>query len=271
MPELPEVETTLRGIEPYLLHNQIKQIIVRNASLRWPIPSQDLPVLHGCTIDALSRRAKYVLIHTSKGSLILHLGMSGSVRIVDTSVEPEKHDHVDIILGDGKVMRFNDPRRFGCLLFSVSDPLQHKLIKHLGPEPLSAEFNGDYLYQQSRKRTIAIKNFIMDGKVVVGVGNIYASESLFMSGIKPTMAANKLSSKRYAKLAHSIKKVLAKAIESGGTSLRDFTQSDGKPGYFGQELQVYGREAEPCLVCGTEIKQVVIGQRSSFYCPRCQK
>ena len=271
MPELPEVETTLRGIEPHLKNNTIDEIVVRNSSLRWPVPVKDVKALHGSTIESLSRRAKYVLINTRKGSLILHLGMSGSVRIVGPSVTPEKHDHIEIKLGSGKLMRFNDPRRFGCLLFTSSDPLQHKLIKHLGPEPLSNEFNVDYLYRQSRKRSASVKNFIMDGKVVVGVGNIYASESLFLSGIRPGIAANKISRNRYAKLVQGIKQVLEKAIESGGTSLRDFTQSDGKPGYFGQELQVYGREFEPCTVCGETIRQKVIGQRSSFYCPKCQK
>lgn len=271
MPELPEVETTLRGIKPYLLNNTIQDIVVRNPSLRWPVPVEQLSLLKGCIVSSLSRRAKYVLIHTQNGSLILHLGMSGSVRIVDSSLEPGKHDHVDIVLNSGKSIRFNDPRRFGCLLFSSSDPLKHQLINHLGPEPLSDEFDAEYLYKQSRNRSVAVKNFIMDGKVVVGVGNIYASESLFLSGIRPTIAANKISKPRYEKLVASIKQVLSKAIESGGTSLRDFTQSDGKPGYFGQELRVYGKEGDPCPRCGAKIKQIVIGQRSSFYCAKCQR
>lgn len=272
MPELPEVETTVRGISPYLDNVVIHNLIVRNKSLRWPVPVEELSTLLGQTVISVERRAKYILIKTHAGTLLLHLGMSGSLRVLERSVTAEKHDHIDIEISGGKVLRYNDPRRFGCCLYIAPDAdiNQHKLLASLGPEPLSHDFTGDYLFQKSRNRTVKLKNFIMDGKIVVGVGNIYASESLFMAGIRPAIAAQKVSKSRYQRLAEEIKRVLSKAIDAGGTTLNDFSQADGKPGYFKQELQVYGRDAQPCLVCETQIKSVVIGQRNTFYCQSCQ-
>lgn len=270
MPELPEVETTLRGIEPFVEGQRLSKAIVRNASLRWPIPVDELNALVGQTVTRAERRAKYILLHTEKGCLLLHLGMSGSLRVLDTGTPEGKHDHVDLEFGN-KVVRFNDPRRFGCCLVLEEPVNQHKLLANLGPEPLSQDFDGDHLFKLSRGRNVAVKNFIMDGKIVVGVGNIYASESLFEAGIRPTVAAKKVSRARYQKLSQEIKAVLAKAIKAGGTTLNDFTQTDGKPGYFRHELQVYGRAGEACYRCGGEIKSKVIGQRNTFFCVGCQK
>ena len=273
MPELPEVETTLRGVKPYLDQAIISKFIVRNTSLRWPVPAKQLSKLVGQKVLNVERRAKYLLIHTRAGTILLHLGMSGSLRVLDSGTVHAKHDHIDIELNDTKVLRFNDPRRFGCcLLIDPSDNVaSHKLIRSLGPEPLSNDFTGKHLFLKSRKRSRAIKNFIMDGNVVVGVGNIYASESLFLAGIRPTMQAGKISQIRYQRLSEVIKDVLSKAIKAGGTTLNDFSQADGKPGYFKQELQVYGRAGEACCVCETEIKSMIIGQRNTFYCRNCQR
>ena len=260
MPELPEVETTLRGISPSLLGRTIGEIRVRNAALRWPVTAE-VQLACGQRVNSLRRRAKYLLIVLESGGLMIHLGMSGSLRICDEDDEPRKHDHVDIVLDSGRCIRFNDPRRFGLFCWWKPPVEQHPLIRHLGPEPLQDSFSGAYLYQKSRGRRGAVKNFIMDGKVVVGVGNIYASESLFMAGVHPARAAGRIS---------AVRDVLQRAIRQGGTTLRDFAGSDGKPGYFAQELLVYGRDAKPCFQCGTPIRKKVIGQRSSFYCPRCQ-
>jgi len=270
MPELPEVETTRRGIAPHIREQEIRDIIVRQTKLRWPIPRGLKQKLSGSEITGVQRRGKYLLISVDEGSLILHLGMSGSLRIVDADLPPGKHDHVDIVLGSGKCLRFHDPRRFGALLWS-KEPLQHELIRTLGPEPLDASFNADYLFNASRGRKVAVKNFIMDSHVVVGVGNIYASESLFMAGIHPTRPAGRVSKARYTVLVDAIKQVLARAIEQGGTTLKDFVREDGKPGYFAQSLNVYGRDGEACNNCGGVIRKKVIGQRSSYYCPDCQK
>jgi len=270
MPELPEVETTLRGIAPHLGGQIIHSIVVRNASLRWPVPVADLQALVGQRIENLERRAKYILLHTAKGVILLHLGMSGSMRILPVGTEPEKHDHIDIEVSTNVIARFNDPRRFGCCLL-LNPPIgQHKLLASLGPEPLSDAFNGDYLYQCSRGKTTPVKNVIMDGHIVVGVGNIYASESLYEAGIRPTTPASRIGKTRYHRLVQEIKLVLAKAIKAGGTTLNDFTQTDGKPGYFRHELQVYARQGQACHRCGQAIKSKVIGQRNTFYCTRCQ-
>ena len=271
MPELPEVETTLRGIEPHIRDTSLVEVVVRNASLRWPVPVQELQALKGLHVDKVERIAKYILIHTSKGVILLHLGMSGSLRVLNSDQAPEKHDHIDLVFSNNKLVRLNDPRRFGCCLL-LNEPInEHKLLASLGPEPLSDAFNGQRLYELSRNRNVSVKNFIMDGKVVVGVGNIYASESLFKAGVRPTTAIKRISRARYDVLALEIKAVLAKAIAAGGTTLNDFTQADGKPGYFAQELQVYGRDGEPCNRCGQAIKSKVIGQRNTFYCTACQK
>ncbi len=270
MPELPEVETTRRGISPYLEGQKISKIIVRNKKLRWPVP-QSIHDMEGERVTCVARRGKYILLHTRRGTALLHLGMSGSLRVVEKGSAHQKHDHVDIELDNNKALRLRDPRRFGALLWTVDDPHQHKLIRSLGPEPLGDAFTPAYLYQQSRGRSVSIKQFIMNAQVVVGVGNIYACESLFMSGISPKRLAGKISRKRYEKLVSMIREVLAQAIQQGGTTLRDFVQAEGKPGYFQQQLNVYGRAGEACLKCDSAIKQIKQGQRSTFYCSHCQR
>lgn len=271
MPELPEVETTLRGIEPSLRDRVISEIVVRNAALRWPVPD-DVKRAQGQPVASCKRRAKYLLIETGcEGGLMIHLGMSGSLRICEALDAPRKHDHVDLVLDNGKCLRFNDPRRFGVFTWWESPAQQHPLLATLGPEPLGDSFSGAYLHARSRGRKGAVKNFIMDGKIVVGVGNIYASEALFMAGIHPARPAGRISRVRYDALCSAIRDVLARAIERGGTTLRDFLNSDGNPGYFAQELLTYDREDKPCFQCSAPIRRKVIGQRSSYYCPRCQR
>jgi formamidopyrimidine-DNA glycosylase len=275
MPELPEVETTRRGIEPHLAGRRIAAVTLRRADLRWPIPPEIGALLPGQRIDSVERRAKYLLIHTAAGSAMLHLGMSGMLRVLPPDAPIGKHDHVDIVLEStaeqrGRVLRFTDPRRFGSLLWQPFGEV-HPLLAALGPEPLTDAFDGDTLWRGSRGRSAAVKLFLMDNANVVGVGNIYASEALFAAGIDPRRAAGKVSRGRYASLAAEVKRILAWAIERGGTTLRDFLNPDGAPGYFFRELNVYGRAGEPCKVCGTPIKQAVLGQRSTFWCPSCQK
>jgi len=269
MPELPEVETTRRGIEPWLTDQTITGWTVRNPRLRWPV---DIPqALRGETIQAVRRRGKYLLLCCAPGTLILHLGMSGSLRILDAGAVPLTHDHVDILLSNHKILRLNDPRRFGCVLYQPGDdPYQHPLLSSLGPEPLGNAFTGAYLHRLSRKRKVAVKNFIMDAKVVVGVGNIYAAEALFLAGIRPATGAGRIPLAAYDRIAGAVRQVLNKAVAQGGTTLRDFVGSDGQPGYFRQQLNVYGRQGEPCRVCGTRLKLQILGQRSSVYCPICQ-
>lgn len=277
MPELPEVETTLRGLSPHLSGQRIKQITIRNPHLRWPI-HENLPgILRKQTIRSLHRRAKYLLLQCDSGTLILHLGMSGSLRILPANTPAEKHDHFDLLLENGTLMRLRDPRRFGAVLWhpeptgSQRDISRHPLLSKLGPEPLLEDFDAQYLYAATRKRSAAIKQVIMDSHVVVGVGNIYASESLFHAGIRPQLHAGKLSLPRCARLVQTIRDTLSASIAQGGSTLRDFTDSNGKPGYFQQNYAVYSRTGEPCRVCGTTVKQIVQGQRSTFYCPTCQK
>ena len=279
MPELPEVETTLRGIEPFLKGQQIVAVKIRQPKLRWPV-SFELSGLSYCRVLSLKRRAKYLLIEidntpkessTSKPAhIIIHLGMSGSLRIVDNNTPLKKHDHIDFLLSNNKIMRYHDPRRFGAVLWTNEIIQQHKLLRKLGPEPLNTEFNGKHLFDASRKRKIAVKNLIMDSHVVVGVGNIYASEALFLAGVRPGLAAGRISARKYEAIAEAIKKVLADAIKMGGTTLRDFVNTEGNPGYFQQTLNVYGRKNDPCRVCQHQIQMKVIGQRSTFYCPQCQ-
>jgi formamidopyrimidine-DNA glycosylase len=271
MPELPEVEITLRGLSPHLSGQRIKQVTIRNPHLRWPIPAGLPGILRGQTIHRLHRRAKYLLVECDNGTLILHLGMSGSLRILPASTPPEKHDHFDLILTNGKLMRLRDPRRFGAVLWYEGDITQHALFSKLGPEPLLEGFDAAHLFTATRKRSAAIKQVIMDSHVVVGVGNIYASESLFHAGIRPQLHAGKLSLPRCERLVLTIRETLSASIAQGGSTLRDFTDSNGKPGYFQQSYMVYGRTGEPCKICGTAIKQIVQGQRSTFYCPHCQK
>ncbi len=269
MPELPEVETTKRGIAPHIEGQKVCCVAVRQRQLRWPIPPRLQTIISGHKVRSVERRAKYLLLRFGHGTLIIHLGMSGSLRIVSRGSEPEKHDHFDLVFAR-ICLRLRDPRRFGAVLWTRDDPLQHKLLNHLGPEPLSREFNGKQLHQLAQKRKTPVKNFIMDGKVVVGVGNIYANEALFMSGIHPKRPCNKVSSEEYKTLAGHIKTVLKAAIKQGGTTLRDFQHGDGQPGYFAQKLQVYGKEGEPCPSCGKGIKKERIGQRSAFFCSHCQ-
>ena len=316
MPELPEVETTRRGLAEHLIGATITDVIIRNPKLRWQIPKNLPALLRGQKILTLTRRAKYLLADCGNGTLILHLGMSGSLRILPHNTPPEKHDHFDLVLSppstvrpdnsasdlldsglrtfsaelvEGwadscaatssartdfsthKIMRLRDPRRFGAVLWHEGDAATHPLLATLGPEPLEEHFNARYLYQATRGRSISIKQCIMDNHVVVGVGNIYANESLFRSGIKPQLAAGKLSLPRCEKLVSEIRATLRAAIEKGGSTLRDFVHSDGSSGYFQQEYFVYGRTGEPCRKCGALIKQIKQGQRSSFYCETCQK
>tara|TARA_R110000782_G_scaffold27256_11_gene69149 strand:- start:2360 stop:3175 length:816 start_codon:yes stop_codon:yes gene_type:complete len=270
MPELPEVETTRKGIAPFVVGEVVNDIVIRERQLRWPIPVGLKRSLKNKLIRKLRRRAKYLLFYTDNGCMILHLGMSGSLRIINDSQSPEKHDHVDIVFESGQILRFRDPRKFGSILWTKDDPMEHKLINHLGPEPLSEEFHADYLYNKSRKRTKTVKTFIMDSSIVVGVGNIYASEALYHAGIKPTQKAGNISRARYETLIIEIKNVLSHAIKKGGTTLRDFINGEGKPGYFKNELQVYDRKGEPCNCCESPIKMIRQGQRSTFYCTKCQ-
>jgi len=270
MPELPEVETSRRGIAPWVEGQTVARVIIRERRLRWPVPPEIDRHLPGQTIRSLSRRAKYLLFETDAGTAMLHLGMSGSVRIIDADEPAAKHDHVDIQLESGKAMRFRDPRRFGSLLWAA-DPFAHKLLRDLGPEPLSAAFDADYLWEKARGRRVSIKQFIMNASVVVGVGNIYASEVLFLSGIHPKRSAGRIAASRMTLLVESIKTVLQRAIEAGGTTLRDFYGGDGEPGYFQQQLEVYGRDKEHCRRCQSDISLIVLGQRSTFYCKKCQR
>lgn len=272
MPELPEVETTLRGIAPHLQSQRIERIAVRNAALRWPVPA-DVQQAEGLVVADCRRRAKYLLIELqgAAGGLLIHLGMSGSLRVCDAEDPLRKHDHVDIVLESGRCVRFHDPRRFGVFTWWDAPAEDHPLLRELGPEPLTEAFSGEHLWRRSRGRTGAVKNFIMDGRIVVGVGNIYASEALFMAGIHPTRPAGRISRTRYDALAEAIRGVLAHAIRRGGTTLRDFLNSEGSPGYFAQELLVYERAGQACFQCGHPIRRKVIGQRSSYYCIRCQR
>ncbi len=271
MPELPEVETTCAGIRPYLVGNTVREVIVRQAQLRWAVPLHLGQILANATIESVTRRAKYCLLNTAQGSVILHLGMSGSLRIVHAPTLAGKHDHVDFVLADGVILRFNDPRKFGAVLWAEDNPLTHPLLKNLGPEPLSADFSGTHLYQLAHKRKMPIKAFIMDGHIVVGVGNIYASESLFMAAIAPQRSAGSLNAQDCDNLASAIKQVLQRAIAQGGTTLKDFVNAQGKPGYFSQSLQVYGRAGLPCYRCQTTLAQLTIAQRNSYFCPNCQE
>ena len=272
MPELPEVEVTRLGILPHIQQQTIRSVTVREARLRWAIPSDFPQQLMQQTVMDVQRRAKYVQILCTDGMILLHLGMSGHLQLINPQAIPvKKHDHVDINFSDTLCLRYHDPRRFGCLLWIPHDAVQsHPLLTHLGVEPLEPTFNGNYLYQRAKKRRVAVKNFIMNQAIVVGVGNIYASESLFQARINPQQIAGSVSLSHYQLLCDAIKTILTQAIAQGGTTLKDFKQSDGKLGYFAQQLQVYGREGEPCQICQQTIKKITQGQRSSFYCPDCQ-
>ncbi len=271
MPELPEVETTRRGIQDSVCGVPILQVIVRNPHLRWPVPHDLASVLTGNQVERVERRGKYLLLYTHDGCLLVHLGMSGSLRIATAQDTLLKHDHIDVVLHSGKILRYSDPRRFGCVLWLSDTPLQHPLLRHLGPEPLTDAFDGSYLFLRSRKRRTPIKQFLMDSEVVVGVGNIYANEALFMAGIRPDRAAGSLSRARYTRLVACVKVILGNAISLGGTTLRDFVGGDGKPGYFKQSLLVYGRGGEDCRQCNSALVEIRQGQRSSVYCKHCQR
>lgn len=271
MPELPEVETTRRGLEPHLTGQRIEDMTVRNRNLRWPVP-RNLPALvRGRTVRAVRRRGKYLLIDCGNGWLLLHLGMSGSLRVVPSQTPPGKHDHVDLLLGSGQAVRLTDPRRFGCVLWCDADPAQHKLMATLGPEPLDGEFVAHWLHARTRGRSAPIKSVLMDSHTVAGIGNIYASEALFLARIHPATPARQLSLKQCEKLVSAVRETLLAAIAAGGSSLRNFVGSDGKPGYFQQQYAVYGRSGESCRICFTVIRNEALGQRSSYFCPRCQR
>src|SRR6476620_3134007 len=270
MPELPEVETTRRGLAPHVEGRCVRTVTLRRPDLRWPIPDEVRDLLPGQRIDTVRRRAKYLLLDTDAGSALLHLGMSGSLRVLPADVPAGTHDHVDLALDSGRVLRFNDPRRFGCLLWQPPGTT-HELLQGLGPEPLSEAFDGDYLFARSRGRKAPVKTFLMDKGIVVGVGNIYAAEPLFAAGISPLREAGRVSRDRYRSLADAVKRILAHAIQRGGTTLRDFISPDGLPGYFELELSAYGRGGEPCPRCGRPLKEASIGQRTTVWCTRCQR
>jgi formamidopyrimidine-DNA glycosylase len=270
LPELPEVETTRRGLAPHVRGRRVLALSVHEPRLRWPVDPQLPRKLRGQRVRRLTRRAKYLLLELERGTLLLHLGMSGNLRVVPRETPRRLHDHFDLLLDSGRTVRFNDPRRFGSLIYT-SDTRAHPLLKDLGPEPLTAAFDGDYLWRITRGRRVAIKNLVMNGKLVVGVGNIYASEALFRARIRPQRAARSLSRADAARLVRAIRTVLSLAIRSGGTTLRDYLGTDGAPGYFRQKLYVYERAGKPCRRCGTPIRALTQGQRSTYYCPSCQK
>ncbi len=270
MPELPEIETTKRGISPHLINQRILGATVRQPQLRLPITPKLSTLCSGKVVRNISRRAKYLLLDLADAHLLIHLGMSGHLRIVNADAPAGKHDHVDLCLANGKILRYNDPRRFGLWLYIIEPPLSHRLLSHLGPEPLTKEFNGDNLHHQATNKSQPIKTFIMNNQIVVGVGNIYAAESLFLAGIHPKTAAKMLTNEQMTRLCDQIKRVLQQAITVGGTTLRDFYAADGKPGYFSNELKVYGRQNKACYTCNAIIKAIVIAGRNSAFCPQCQ-
>jgi len=275
MPELPEVETVSRGIAPHIIGCSIKDVVVRERRLRWPVSTGLKKKCSGSKVTAVGRRGKYLLLSLSEknklnGTLLIHLGMSGRLRIIPGQQAPKKHDHVDFIFENGVVLRYTDPRRFGAVLWVTGDPLQHKLLAKLGPEPLEKSFNARYLSGKAVHKKVCVKGFIMDSHIVVGVGNIYANEALFDAGIHPLKESCSLTPKDWDNLVRAIKKVLKVAIRAGGTTLRDFVSAEGKPGYFQQELSVYGRGSLPCVFCKSTLEEVRVGQRSTVYCPRCQ-
>ena len=270
MPELPEVETTRRGLAPHVIGRTIARVEVREPRLRWPVAKSLARALKGARIDRLERRGKYLLFGTDAGTLLVHLGMSGSLRYLPAALERGLHDHIDVLFADGGALRLNDPRRFGSFMLTAK-PSAHPLLKHLGPEPLGGDFDADYLWRASRGRRVAIKQHLMNGRIVVGVGNIYASEALFRAGIHPQRAAGRIARARFEPLVTSVRDVLRDAIDDGGTTLRDFVGGDGKPGYFRTSLRVYDRDGKPCVTCDTRIERRVLGQRATFYCPSCQR
>ena len=270
MPELPEVETTLRGIAPHIEGREIREVIVRERRLRTPVPDDLIDTLIGQRVGELGRRAKYLLVPVGERSLLWHLGMSGSLRIARVGDLPKKHDHVDVVVDSGAILRYHDPRRFGFVDWLQGSVFEDSRLKRLGPEPLSSDFHGERLYALSCGRRLAVKPFLMDNAVVVGVGNIYASEALYLAGIDPRRAAGRIARERYQRLAEAVREVLAAAITQGGTTLRDFVSGTGEPGYFAQRLNVYGRAGQACRRCGDELRLITLGQRASVYCAHCQ-
>ncbi|STX30019.1 formamidopyrimidine-DNA glycosylase [Legionella beliardensis] len=270
MPELPEVETTRLAISPYLIGQTIKNVTIRQSNLRLPVSPELKYKCIGQKIEAVSRRSKYLIIQLATGYILIHLGMSGHLRLANSEANPEKHDHIDLKLENGLLMRYSDPRRFGLWLYLADDPNQHRLLNHLGPEPLTEAFNADYLFKRARGKKQSIKSFIMNNDVVVGIGNIYATESLYLAGIHPLQPAGALTINQLTMLVTFSKEVLQQAISLGGTTLRDFYSVDGKPGYFVNQLRVYGRTNQPCSRCNERIKAVKIAGRTSTFCPKCQ-
>ncbi len=271
VPELPEVETTRRGIEPHVMGRRIRRVLLHDRRLRWPVDPSLVAAVSGSAIRLAGRRAKYLLIETDAGTLILHLGMSGSLRVLPADTPRVAHDHVDIELDSGHTLRFNDPRRFGCLMFTTDDPARHPLLRKLAPEPLDDAFDAAYVWNITRRRSVAIKQLIMNSQLVVGVGNIYASEALFRARIRPRRRARSLSRAECAALARAIKATLNMALKAGGTTLRDYVGADGNPGYFRQRLYVYERSGKPCRVCGKPVRQFTQNGRSTYWCSNCQK
>ena len=270
MPELPEVETTRRGIAPHILGKRVARVVVRDPRLRWRVPTTLARALPGQTIRSVERRAKYLLLATDIGTVIVHLGMSGSLRLALATEAPGKFDHIDLVFEDGWCLRLRDPRRFGAVLWTETDPTMHKLLAHLGPEPLGTGFDGGYLFERTRGRTRAIRDLLLDGGIVAGIGNIYANEALYAAGIRPSRPAGRLSRPEAGKLVRALRGTLKRAIRAGGTTLRDFRGGDDRPGYFQLALKIYGQDGRPCRACGTRIKVRRQGQRSAFYCHHCQ-
>jgi len=270
MPELPEVETTRRGLAALILGRRFSGAELRISSLRWPLDPMLPDIVRDQQVLAVERRAKYLLLRLERGTLLLHLGMSGSLRVLESPDPPGRHDHVDLLFATGGLLRLTDPRRFGALCWIPGEADDHPLLRRLGPEPLGQAFDAAWLLNRAQGRRVAVKPFIMDQQVVVGVGNIYASEALFRAGIRPDRAAGSIARARWEKLVTAIRQVLSEAIEAGGTTLQDFARADGRPGYFRQELQVYGRDEQPCVVCQRPIRCLRLGQRSSYFCTHCQ-
>lgn len=271
MPELPEVETTRRGLAPHLINQRIRTAVVRNPALRVPVPRGLARRLEGATISSVERRGKYLLIGCGKGTLIVHLGMSGRLWLVDAGAKAGAHDHFDLVLESGRIVRLRDPRRFGLVVWQERNPLEHPLLASIGPEPLSSDFSGAWLYEATRNRSAAVKLVLMDSHVIAGVGNIYASEALFRAGINPKLPARRIGRGRYDTLALRIRETLEAAIKAGGSTLRDYVGGDGQAGYFQDEHLVYGRGGEPCRTCGAPIREFRQGARATFYCPACQR
>ena len=271
MPELPEVESTRRELVRDIVGSTVATVVVRDRRLRWPVPAELPRKLAGRPIRDIRRRAKYLLIAVGKGTVLVHLGMSGSLRLLDTHAPPLPHDHVDVVLDDGRCVRYRDPRRFGCWLWTEADPAHHRLLAHLGPEPLEPEFDGAWLHARLRERTAPIKNLLMDSRIVAGVGNIYANEALFIAGIDPRRGGGRVSRRRVDRLVHAVREVLTVAVEAGGTTLRDYARTDGTMGEFVNRLNVYGRDGEPCPRCAAPIVTTTLGQRTTWFCRRCQR